>query len=186
MYRQEAREEYLLAHKAGQKEYKTLLAEGKDPHPAVLEELPDYLGTENTQYVGILEIPAERIVGVKSAGRITAFSAGFLPLLGENTEFAYKWTELCAAHLEGGIRDPIVCFEYLGSFYVQEGNKRVSVLKHFGATRIPAVVTRILPAQTDTPRLVAYREFLEFFKTTGLYQVQFRNPGEYALLLDYL
>jgi len=186
MYRQEAREEYLQAHKAGQKEYKQLLSEGKNPFPAVLEENPGYLGNESTQYVGVLEIPTERIVGVKTAGRITAFSAGFLPLLGEDTEFAYKWAELCAAHLSEGIRDPIVCYEYLGNFYVQEGNKRVSVLKHFGAARIPASVTRILPNQSDDPRIVAYWEFLEFFKASGLYQIQFRNPGEYAALLAHM
>ena len=52
----------------------------------------------------------------------------------EDTEFAAKWAGLCAAHLsDEGIRDPIKCYEYLGNFYVQEGNKRVSVLKSYEA-----------------------------------------------------
>jgi hypothetical protein len=36
---EQAREEYSLALRAGQKEYKSLLAEGKDPYPAVLDSI---------------------------------------------------------------------------------------------------------------------------------------------------
>ena len=186
MYLQEAREEYLQAQKAGQREFKALTAAEKNPYPAVLEQVPGYNGNEQTNLIGTIEIPIERIVGIKTAGRTGAFSAGFLPLLPADSEFAVKWINLCAAHLSSGIRDPIVCFEYLGDFYVQEGNKRVSVLKHFGATRIPAVVTRVMPAPSDEPRIQAYREFMGFFKKTGLYQIQFRRPGEYGELLAHL
>ena len=186
MYRQEAHEEYLQAQRMGQRTYKTRLSEGKDPYPAVLENIPGYRGNEATKLIGTIEIPIERIVGVKTAGRVSVFSADFMPLLNPDTEFAIKWIELCAAHLSSGIRDPIVCFEYLGDFYVQEGNKRVSVLRHFGAPRIPAVVTRIMPPPSDDPRIIAYYEFLDFFKLTGLYQIQFHNPGEYAALLAHL
>ena len=186
MYRQEAHEEYLQALKAGQREYKALSAEGKDPYPAVLEQIRSYQGNETTVQLGTMEIPMERIVGIKTAGRSAAFSAGFMPLLSVETEFAVKWINLCAAHLSSGIREPIVCFEYLGNFYVQEGNKRVSVLKHFGATRIPATVTRIIPPPAEEPRIQAYYEFMEFFRCTGLYQIQFRRPGDYAELLAHL
>ena len=186
MYLQEAREEYQQALKAGQREYKTLIAEGKDPYPAVLENLPDYRGDENTVNVGTMEIPIDRIVGVRSAGRVTAFSAGFMPLLPPETEFGIKWINLCAAHLGSGIREPAVLYEYLGNFYVQEGNKRISVLRHFGAARVPATVIRVMPSQTDSSRVQAYYEFTEFFRETGIYDIQFTNPGEYAQLRAYL
>ena len=186
MYLQEAREEYLQALKKGQREHKALIAEGKDPYPAVLENLPDYRGDENTASIGTMEIPIDRIVGIKSAGRVTAFSAGFMPLLPPETEFGVKWINLCAAHLGSGIREPVVCYEYLGSFYIQEGNKRVSVLRHFGAARVPATVIRVLPAPSELPRIQAYYEFMEFFRETGLYDIQFTNPGEYAQLRAHL
>ena len=186
MYRQEAREEYAQALRLGQREYKLALADGKRPHPVVLDELIEDPSLEIVQEVGLVEIPAEKIVGVRSAGRTAAFSASFLPLLGENSEFAYKWINLCQAHLSEGIRDSILCYEYLGEFYVQEGNKRVSVLRHLGAPRIAAQVKRILPKMSEEPRILAYFEFLEFYKSTGLYQVQFRKPGDYGLLLSYL
>ena len=184
---QEATEEYSLALKKGQKVYRERLMAGLPPYPAVLDEiLPKDVSTV-TKDIGVLEIPAERIIGTKSAGRITAFNAEFQPLLEEKSEFGLKWINLCAAHLgETGITEPIVCFEYLGDFYVQEGNKRVSVLRHFGAPRIPSHVTRIIPPLSEDPRIKAYYEFLEFYKVSRLYAIQFRRPGDYAKLLPHL
>lgn len=183
---QVAREEYTQAYRAAQKEIKNLSSAGKPTAPAVLDNL-----IENTSLsfrdLGVLEIPANRIVGTVSVGRIGALSPTFRPLLPPDSEFAAKWSNLCAAHLgEEGIRDPILCYEYLGDFYVQEGNKRVSVLRHFGAPRIEAQVRRIMPPVSDDPRIRAYYEFLKFYKDTGMYLVQYRRPGDYDELLSYL
>ena len=187
MLNQTATDEYTQAMRLGQKEYREALMAGRSPHPAVLDELLPEGGTESVTDVGLVEIPSERIVGVKSSGRITAFSPTFRPLLEAKSEFATKWINLCAAHLgDTGITDPIVCFEYLGDFYVQEGNKRVSVLRHFGAARIPGNVRRILPPMSDDPRIKAYYEFLEFYRTSKVYSVQFRRPGDYAKLLAFV
>lgn len=184
MSRSEAVEEYAKALKEGSKEYKECVLKQLPANPAVLDEI---LGTDAVESiaVGVVEIPTHRIVGTKSAGRITAFTPSFRPLLKPDTEFATKWISLCADHLSAvGIHDPIVCFEYLGNFYVQEGNKRVSVLRHFGAPRIPAQVNRILPVFDDSPRMKAYQEFLDFYKLTGLYDVLFTTPGSYDKLLS--
>ena len=72
-----------------------------------------------------------------------------MPLLDEDTEFAQKWNALCDAHLSVGIRDPIKAYEYMNKFYVEEGNKRVSVMKYYEAMSIPRSVTpyRAAPAQ---------------------------------------
>ena len=184
---QAATEEYLLALKKGQKVYRERLMAGLPPYPAVLDEILGGTEIGVTKDLGTLEIPSERIVGTKSAGRITAFNAEFQPLLEAESEFGLKWINLCTAHLgETGITEPIVCFEYLGNFYIQEGNKRVSVLRHFGSPRIPATVTRIIPPQSEEPRIKAYYEFMDFYKSSKLYAVQFRRPGDYARLLPHL
>ena len=179
---QEALEEYNQALKKGQKEYKEAAVNGRQLYPLVLDDLLP----ENNDYpvldIGLVDIPMERIVGVKSAGRVSAFSTSFLPLLDSKSEFGNKWIHLCLSHMDEGIRDPIACYEYLGNFYIQEGNKRVSVLRHFDAPRIPGMVKRILPPLTDAPRMRAYYEFLEFYKVSKLYSVQFRRPGDYARL----
>ena len=188
MSRQEAVAEYIRAQRMAQREYRERVMAGKNPYPAVLDDiLPDSTTPEAVQDIGLVEIPSERIVGVKSSGRIAAFTASFLPLLDEGSEFGMKWAALCEAHLgEAGIQEPIVCFEYLGNFYVQEGNKRTSVLRYFGSPRIPGNVRRIMPVRSDEPRVKAYYEFLDFFKATRLYDIQFRRPGDYAKLLASL
>ena len=188
MSRQEAVAEYLRAQKQAQREYRECVMAGKNPYPAVLDEiLPGSVSPDIVQDIGLVEIPTARIVGVKSAGRIAAFTATFLPLLEQETEFGAKWAALCEAHLgEAGIQDPIVCYEYLGNFYVQEGNKRVSVLRYFGSPRIPGMVRRILPAKSDDPAIKAYYEFIEFYRVSKIYEVQFHRPGDYAKLLAAL
>ena len=169
MSQQTALDEYSQALKLGQKEYRELMLAGRPTHPAVLDEILPDNGMYTVQDVGLMEIPAERIIGVKSAGRITAFTPSFRPLLDTRSEFSIKWVHLCAAHLgETGIQEPILCYEYLGDFYVQEGNKRVSVLRHFDAPRIPSYVRRVMPEASDEPRIRACGEFLEFFKVSPL------------------
>ena len=183
----EAREEYMKARRLGQKEVRELRSQGRETTPAVLDDIIGENFTGSVQEIGIVNIPVDRIVGTKTAGRITAFSAGFLPLLDFETEFAQKWMHLCAAHMsDEGIRNPIDCFEYLGNFYIQEGNKRLSVLKYFGASQIQGTVHRIMPQSSDEPQIKAYFEFLEFYKTTGLYDVKFRQTGDYEKLVSYL
>jgi basic membrane lipoprotein Med (substrate-binding protein (PBP1-ABC) superfamily) len=184
MYRQEAKAEYARALRLGQKEMKDALLAGKPAHPVVLDEMLPGSSLDKYQELGLLEIPVAQIVGTKTAGRIGAFSPGFWPLLSAESEFATKWVDLCCYHMsDEGIRDPIVCYEYLGEFYIQEGNKRLSVLKHFGASYINAIVRRVLPVKSDDPRIVAYYEFLDFYRDTGMYTVQLRKPGDYGRFL---
>ena len=179
-----AREEYLQAVKLGKKEIKDRSAAGKDPYPAVLDELLPDLSQHTINDLSILEIPIDRIIGTMTSGRLNAFSASFYPLLDVDSEFGSKWISLCEAHLsDTGIREPIECYEYLGDFYVQEGNKRVSVLRTFGAARISARVRRVMPLLSDDPRIKAYYEYLDFFKASRVMDVQFTKPGSYAKLL---
>ena len=184
MSRKEAVEEYAKALKEGQKEYKECIQKAMDPNPAVLDEILSPEAADTCVNVGLVNVPMHRIVGTKTAGRVSAFTPTFRPLLEADTEFANKWISLCADHLgDEGIREPIQCFEYLGNFYVQEGNKRVSVLRHFGAPRIAAQVKRVVPVMDESPKMKAYGEFLEFYKLTGLYDVLYTTPGNYSKLL---
>ena len=185
MNRQNAVEEYEKALKEGLREYRECVQKKLDPNPVVLDDILMPEEIENSINVGLVNIPINRIVGIKNAGRVSAFAPSFRPLMELETEFASKWISLCSDHLgEEGIRSPVDCFEYLGNFYIQEGNKRVSVLRHFGAARIPANVKRIIPVMNDSPRMKAYQEFLEFFKLTGMYDVNYTVPGNYAKLLE--
>ena len=93
-----------------------------------------------------------------------------------------KWVNLCAAQLSEGIHDPIKCYEYLGRFYVQEGNKRVSVLKSMGSSIIQADITRLMPEPSDDITTQIYMEFLEFFRHSRCWGLHFSDLGGYAKL----
>ena len=180
---QEAAEQYEKALKLGQKNHRERVHLGQYPYPQVLDEIIDDSMIAGRVDLGVIEIPTEKIVGTKTARRKSAFSASFMPLLPEDTEFAMKWVNLCMAHLsDEGIRDPIRCYEYLGRFYVQEGNKRVSVLKSYEASTIPGYVIRLLPVYSEEPKVQRYYEFLQFYQLTRLYRVSFSQIGSFPKL----
>ena len=126
-------EDYKSALRAGQRAYRARIARGQSPYLAVLDDVLKGVDIVAQEPLGLVEIPSDSLVGTKTSGRHTAFSYDFMPLLEPDTEFAAKWSVLCDAHLEEGIQTPIIAFEYMNRFYVQEGNKRVSVLKYYGA-----------------------------------------------------
>ena len=141
-YMAEAAADYVKAMKLGKKEGETVPVLDdilKEKNITAPREIP----------LGVVQIPSELVVGTKTSGRSSAFSKSFYPLLQENTEFAAKWKGLYQAHLNEGIRDPIKAYEFMNKFYVEEGNKRVSVLKFFDAVSIPGNVIRIVPPRTD-------------------------------------
>lgn len=152
--------------------------------PAVLDTILEerHITAPAEVSLGLVSIPVDRIVGTKSKGRSQSFSKSFYPVLKENTEFASKWISLCNAHLNEGIREPIKAYEFMNEFYVEEGNKRVSVLKYFGAVSIPANVIRIIPPQSDDKETRIYYEFMDFYSLSEINDIWFSRPGSFARL----
>lgn len=174
-YMAEAATDYVKAMKLGKKEGDTVPVLDdilKEKNITAPREIP----------LGIVQIPSELVVGTKTAGRSSAFSKSFYPLLQENTEFAAKWRGLYVAHLEEGIRDPIKAYEFMNKFYVEEGNKRVSVLKFFDAVSIPGNVIRIVPPRTDDKETKIYYEFMDFYSLSGINYIWFSQEGSFAKL----
>ncbi len=134
--------------------------------------------------LGVLTIPLNRVIGSVSQGRSYAFSEGFLPILEGGSEFASKWERLYESVELEGVNQPITALEYLGYYYVIEGNKRTSVMKFLNATDIDADVTRVYPPKSDDPAVVSYYEYCDFTKETGLYGILFSRPGSYQKLLS--
>ena len=175
-------EEYKSALKAGQKDYRAHVARGQNPYRPVVYDILVNVEIVATEPLGLVNMPSESIVGTKTSGRHTAFAPNFMPLLDEDTEFATKWSVLCNAHLDEGIRNPVTAYEFLNQFYIEEGNKRVSVLKHFDSASIPGTVTRLIPARNDSLENRIYYEFLDFYKLSKVNIVQFSRLGSYAKL----
>ena len=84
-------------------------------------------------------------------------------------------------HLDGYKRQ-IVAYEFMNQFYVQEGNKRVSVMKFLGAYSIPGTFIRLLPRKTDEKENRLYYEFLDFYEVSHNCDVWFEREGSYRKL----
>lgn len=178
--------EYLKARKMAVKDFRMRSSRGEYPYLQVLDEILKYAGTTKEQKLGLVDIPLDQIVGTKSMGRTNAFASNFMPLMDEETEFASKWMNLYRAHMDEGIRDPIVAYEFMNHFYVVEGNKRVSVMKYVDAVSIPGNVTRIIPQKNDSKESTIYYEFLDFYEITHINFINFSQPGGYKKLLEYV
>ncbi len=177
-------EDYNKAYKAGKKDYQNRISRGQDPTLKILDDILP----RNTHYaevpLGLVQIPIDQIVGTKTGGRSSSFAGNFMPILDDKTEFAYKWINLSDSHLTEGIHDPIKAYEYMNEFYVEEGNKRVSVLKYFDAVSIPGNVTRILPPRTKEKRNKIYYEFMDFYEVSKINYINFSRLGSYGKLLE--
>lgn len=173
---------YKEALKKGQKEKKNRSNDGLDPYLPALDDIlsSDRVVTEIN--MGVMQVPTEWIVGTKTASRANAFARNFMPLLAEDSEFGVKWKSLCNSHLEEGIHDSVKAYEYKNRYYIQEGNKRVSVLKFFDAVSIMADVIRVLPEKDGSKETDIYYEMIDFYKLSKINYMELSNPGGFKEL----
>ena len=177
-------EEYIRARKMGSKEYQKALSEGLYPYLPALDSMLESRTTMKEEKIGLKEIPLDFVVGTVTRGRQDAFARNFMPMLPQDTEFAAKWISLYDYQTETGIADAITVIEFMGKFYVSEGNKRVSVLKYLEQPTILADVTRVLPEESEDLEVRLYYEFLKFYKCTSIYSITFTEPGSYYRLAE--
>lgn len=175
-------EEYKKALKLGKSAYRKSIAHGEYPYLPALDSILSQAEVKTEENLGLVNIPLDQIVGTKTEGRQNSFASNFMPLMPEYSEFAQKWDGVCRYHTEQGVGDPIVAYEFMNKFYVLEGNKRVSVLKYFGADSIEGTVTREIPYPSDTPENKIYYEFLDFYKDSQINYIWFTQPGSFPKL----
>ncbi len=178
------KDDYAKAVKLGKKDYQMRMLRGVKPTLEVLDDILPEKGTYAERPLGMVQIPIDLIVGTKNAGRSNSFSGNFMPILREGTEFAAKWSGLSTSHLEEGIHTPIKAYEYMNKFYVEEGNKRVSVMKYFEADSIRGEVTRIIPPRTQDKENKIYYEFLDFYQLAPIHYIWFSQEGNFAKLQE--
>lgn len=176
------REDYSRAFKLGKRDYQMRMLRGEKPTLQVLDDIMPERGSYYEVPLGLVQIPTEQIAGTKTIGRSNSFAGNFMPILKENSEFAGKWAALSTSHIEEGIREPIVAYEYMNKFYVLEGNKRVSVMKYHKAVSIPGTVTRIVPRRTEEKENKIYYEFMEFYQAAPINYIWFSKEGNFAKL----
>ncbi len=187
MDRAAADSHYLIARRLGQKEYSRNISRGQNGYLPFLEGILKNIEIVYELDLGLIDIPLKKIVGTYTYGRSRSFAGNYMPLLSPKAEFALKWSTLCEAHINEGIRDPIKVYEYMNWFYVVEGNKRVSVLKYYDAYSIPGRVARLVPKRDESDDAITiYYEFLDFYKKTGINLIWFTKRNSFSILAGYL
>ena len=178
--------DYSGALRLGKRQYQESVQKGEYPYLPVLDDILSYTDIVSEVSLGVMDIPLDKIIGTRTEGRTRAFARNFMPLLPEKSEFAAKWASLYDHQIEEGIHDPIVAYEFMNQFYVQEGNKRVSVMKYVGAYSISGSVTRLLPKKTDDKDIRLYYAFLEFYQVSFNCDVWFSKEESYQKLLEIM
>ena len=84
-------EEYRKASNKGRKYFRACVSKGMYPYLQVLDDILEAVDIASTVDLGVVSIPTDQIAGTKTEGRKAAFAGNFMPLLDEETEFAYKW-----------------------------------------------------------------------------------------------
>ncbi len=179
-------ENYRSAQRSGKKAIQASQNAGGNGLLPVLDDILKTADIQSEVPLGLIDIPVDQIAGTRTAGRASAFAPNFMPILDEYSEFASKWIHLCESHLCEGIREPIKAYEYLHKYYIQEGNKRVSVMKFCGADNIPGYVTRLIPARSENKEIRNYYEFLDFYTATSINYLLFSNSGSYLRLYELI
>lgn len=178
--------DYEKALRLGQKKFREQASSGNYPYLPVLDDLLAQTDIESRPNLGIVDIPLDLIVGTSTEGRTTAFASNFMPLLEEKSEFATKWSLLVDALIDEGQRDPVTAYEFMGRFYIVEGNKRVSVSKFLGSVSVVGSVTRLIPKRSDDLENKIYYEFLDFYRITHINYVWFSQEGGYPRLMKII
>ena len=177
-------EAYARARRSGLKEYHNRMQKRVSPYLPVLEEIEERLNILSRVPLGLVQIPLKKVVGTASKGRTNAFAANFMPILEPGSEFSTKWGILYEGIVEQGLNQPVKVLEYLGQYYLIEGNKRVSVMKYLDSIYIEAEVSRVLPGRSDAPENVLYYELLPFYADTQINYLWFSKTGSVARLYE--
>lgn len=179
-----AMSDYEKAYRLGKKDYQYRAMHGMHPTLEVLDDVLPPKGSYSEVPLGLVQIPLDQVVGTKTNSRSNAFAGNFMPILRADTEFAHKWVSLSVSHVNEGIHTPIKAYEYMNKFYVEEGNKRVSVMKYFGVVSSPGMVTRIVPKRTEEKENKLYYEFMDFYDLSKVNFIWFTKLGSFVKLQE--
>ncbi len=117
---------------------------------------------------GLQEIPLDKIVG--SVGRYEDFTRSFLPKKDGNQE---RWVGVKTAVSDMTGIPPIEVYQVGDSYFVQDGNHRVSIARQLGTETISAYVTEVqtrvpLTVEDDPSEIICKAFYADFLEETNL------------------
>lgn len=116
------------------------------PAPSTFEEQRRVLGAMNQVSRGVEVIEVNKISG--SAGRPRDFDNTFLPA---RESVASRWKRVDQAFHRARELPPVSLYKLGDSYFVRDGNHRVSVARYHGVEMMDAEVIELLPRNPATP-----------------------------------
>ena len=160
-----------------------------------LQEVRDIIKPGSESYRGMKAVPISLITG--SEGRYRDFNRYFLP---RHQHLRGRWERVDQAHHKQVILPAIKLYEIGGTYFVRDGNHRVSVARAQGVEFIDAEVislgsrVRLKAGMTaqELKRVVITLEKKEFFAFTGLAGIrpqaiiEFSATGRYDEIIRHI
>lgn len=156
------------------------------------DDVVDKLGLRSQSDIGLQQVPIESIVG--SVGRYRDFSRTFLPRMEEDED---RWVGVRTAAPHIGDLPPVELYRLNDSYFVLDGNHRISIARSTGLDYIDAhvidVQTRVpLPEGAAPDALIIAAEYAAFLAYTGLdrqrpgLDLTVSVPGQYIHLENHI
>jgi hypothetical protein len=156
------------------------------------EEVRRQLRAEGRHDAGSRPVLLNAIVG--SVGRYRDFDTAFLPL---QTQTKRRWLSIDRAHYDDLILPPVELYQLGETYFVKDGNHRVSVARERGQVYVDAVVIELhapvpIGSLAELEEWIEQQEAVEFLSTTELLllrpeaQVLVTLPGQYQQLLEHI
>ncbi len=141
---------------------------------------------------GTRAVPLDAIVG--SIGRYRDFDSAFLP---RQSQTRGRWVNINRAHYEELVLPPVELYGLGETYFVKDGNHRVSVARERGQLFVDAHVVEIeapvpIGSLDDLEDWIRQEDAVAFFSTTQLMklrpeaQVSLTLPGQYEALLEHI
>ena len=156
------------------------------------EEVSQQLRTGEPVDRGLQQIPLDAIVG--SVGRYGDFTRTFLPRREDAQE---RWASVRSAFDSVEDIPPILVYKVGDSYFVLDGNHRVSVARVLGASHIAAYVTEVETKVSLSPDdrpdgLICQAQYAAFLEETSLDKLRpdadftVTAPGQYRVLKEQI
>jgi hypothetical protein len=141
---------------------------------------------------GLREVPIDQIVG--SVGRYRDFDRAFLPRRAQTRD---RWESIDRAHLDGTELPAVDLYKIGDTYFVKDGNHRVSVARERGQAFIDAHVIEVTaPAPVhsaeDLLDWIRHQDALAFYEKTHISElrpdarIELTLPGQYEKLVEHI
>jgi len=190
-----SREDFARARSKGRMQQLLSTLQWKNNELLSFYEVTKLIKPKLETYRGLMAIPLEKVIG--SEGRYHDFTLAFFP---RKEMLRSRWQSIDEAHLHQVILPPISVYKLGDSYFVRDGNHRVSVAKAQGVEFIDAEVVELdseIPLEPGMTRIQLVKRVVSYERQRFLdeYQldrfmdmdlVKFSSPGMYPEIVNHI